>query len=143
MRWFLCSRTGQTDLCPPRKCKEAGTRIDALPHLRRSKQGEKPCFQSVISSLLLSSHIAVGLQKEPSGPAPGDSTAAIDSVGGFQSSPGRSRPLSSYRPTKTPTSTLLMAASIPAVVRKTCHQEGCKPTLSMGRLLSSSAARRK
>src|SRR6266516_797294 len=62
-----------------------GKLIDALPHLRRSKQVEKPCFQSVISSLLLSSHIAVGLQKEPSGPAPGDSTLAIDSVKGFQS----------------------------------------------------------
>src|SRR5215469_5059287 len=46
-----------------------------------------------------------------------------------QTSRGRENRADSSRPTKTPTSTLLMAAIIPAVVRKTCHQDGCNPTL--------------
>src|SRR6266516_5730865 len=93
MRWLLCSLDFADRLLSSKEMQGSWDTHRRTPHLHlflthtqcRGEQREKPCFQSVISSLLLSSHRAGGLQKEPSGPAPGDSTAAIDSVKGFQS----------------------------------------------------------
>ncbi len=52
-----------------------------------------------------------------------------------QTSKGKVNRADRSKPTQIPTSTLLMTATIPAVVRKTCRQDLCTPQIEWHALI--------